>query len=150
MQLSVFWTALIIFSFQPAPAQSPKDIGQLFTVNNIVPDLLPAFNPSVSFQVTYNATVVPGQIFVGLGLFVEATEQCGMMLYIRKFAVTHTKIHEHFFRGEFRQPFRGVISGKVINFLQTIEDIFLYSLLLHKNNVSLRFPSSNLCDRIAG
>jgi len=42
--------------------QSAKDIGQLFSVNHVVPDLLPAFNPTTLFQVTYAAPVIPGEI----------------------------------------------------------------------------------------
>lgn len=58
--------------------QTAKDIGQLFSVNHVVPDLLPAFNPTTLFQVTYAAPVIPGEIlsqnsistpFPGLTLF---------------------------------------------------------------------------------
>lgn len=48
---------------QISDAQSPQDIEQLFGVNKIVPDLLPSFKPIVALEVTYNATVIPGEIF---------------------------------------------------------------------------------------
>jgi hypothetical protein len=53
---------LPLYFFSGTWAQSAQDIGQLFQIDRIVPDLLPAFNPTVLFQVTYNATVIPGQI----------------------------------------------------------------------------------------
>jgi hypothetical protein len=61
MQFSLLF-AFFILCFPSAFGQTPKDIGQLFAVDHIVPDLLPSFNPSVLFDVTYNATVIPGQI----------------------------------------------------------------------------------------
>ena len=56
--------APLIFSFclGNALAQSPRDIGQLFRMDGIVPDLLPVFEPTTLLQVTYGLTLVPGQI----------------------------------------------------------------------------------------
>ena len=61
----MFWTVTVLtFSLyiQTAFTQSTKDIGQLFEVNRIVPDLLSAFDPTVLLQVSYNFTLVPGEI----------------------------------------------------------------------------------------
>jgi hypothetical protein len=64
----LLWIVFFVISFQflPATAQSPQDVGQLFGDNQIVPDplpsLLPAFNPTVLLQVSFNNTVIPGQI----------------------------------------------------------------------------------------
>jgi hypothetical protein len=62
--LDMFWIVAILFFFRfhSATAQSPQDIQQLFEVDQIVPDLLPVFNPVALLEVTYNVTVIPGQI----------------------------------------------------------------------------------------
>lgn len=66
----MFWTAIVIFCFQfpSCTGQTTRDIGQLFGANRIVPDLLPSFDPTVLLQVTYNTTVVPGQILSQNGI----------------------------------------------------------------------------------
>jgi hypothetical protein len=60
----MFWTAIVIFCFRfpMCTGQTAQDIGQLFGIDRIVPDLLPSFDPTALLQVTYNNTVVPGQI----------------------------------------------------------------------------------------
>jgi len=62
----MLWTVVCLFISQQfishVAGQTAKDIGQLFSVNHIVPDLLPAFNPTTLFQVTYAAPVIPGEI----------------------------------------------------------------------------------------
>jgi len=62
----MFWTVVnVLISLQlvsRVTGQSAKDIGQLFSVNHVVPDLLPAFNPTTLFQVTYAAPIIPGEI----------------------------------------------------------------------------------------
>ena len=68
--LEMFWVVAILFSsqFHSATAQSPQDVQQLFEVDHIVPDLLPVFNPVALLEVTYNATVIPGQILSQNGI----------------------------------------------------------------------------------
>lgn len=62
----MFWTVVnVLISLQfisHVTGQTAKDIGQLFSVNHLVPDLLPAFNPTTLFQVTYAAPIIPGEI----------------------------------------------------------------------------------------
>jgi hypothetical protein len=57
----MFWAAVVMFTFQfhSATAQSTLDIDE---VDKIVPDVLPSFDPSTLSDVTYNATIIPGQI----------------------------------------------------------------------------------------
>jgi hypothetical protein len=66
----MFWvvTVMFTFPFHSAMAQSPQDIQQLFEVDKIVPDLLPSFDPSTLLEVTYNATIIPGQILSQNGI----------------------------------------------------------------------------------
>jgi hypothetical protein len=66
----MFWAAAVMFTvqFHSAIAQSPQDIQQLFEVDKIVPDLLPSFDPSTLLEVTYNATIIPGQILSQNGI----------------------------------------------------------------------------------
>jgi hypothetical protein len=54
--------SIFALSLGAALAQSPRDIGQLFNVNGIVPDLLSEFEPTSLLQVMYNFTLTPGQI----------------------------------------------------------------------------------------
>ena len=42
--------------------QSTKDIGDLYRVNHLVPDLIPVFQPTVLLQVTFENILIPGQI----------------------------------------------------------------------------------------
>ena len=58
----------LLFYTQISQAQSPQDIEQLFSINRIVPDLLRSFKPTVALEVTYNATVIPGEIFSQTGI----------------------------------------------------------------------------------
>lgn len=67
----MFWhTSVLILSLylRIVLAQSPKDIGQLFEVNGIVPDLIPEFDPIVLLQVSYGFTLVPGEILSQNGM----------------------------------------------------------------------------------
>ena len=60
----MFYAALLLFllQFQNAVAeQTIQDIGQLFQNTRIVPDIIPAFNPSVLLDVSYGRDVIPGQ-----------------------------------------------------------------------------------------
>jgi hypothetical protein len=55
---------LILLGFVHAitAAQSIQDIGQLFRSAQIVPDVIPAFNPSVLLDVTFRTrSVLPGE-----------------------------------------------------------------------------------------
>ena len=67
----MLWSVALPFVFYPqmSGAQSLSDIAQLFGVNRIVPDLLPSFAPSVLLEVSYNVTVIPGEIFSQTGIF---------------------------------------------------------------------------------
>lgn len=53
---------LLSFLLPFAKGQSTQDIAQLFSVDRIVPDLLPTFNPTLLLKVSYSTTVLPGQI----------------------------------------------------------------------------------------
>lgn len=48
-------------------AQTTQDIAQLFELNKILPDLLPSFNLTVLLEVSYNITVIPGEILSQVG-----------------------------------------------------------------------------------
>ena len=55
-------TALLL-AIDFANAQTTQDIKQLFGINKIVPDLLPAFDPVLLLEVSYNGIpLLPGQI----------------------------------------------------------------------------------------
>lgn len=60
----------VIFSFclRSILAQSTRDIGQLFEINGLVPDLLQSFDPTVLLQVSYSFTLVPGEILSQNGI----------------------------------------------------------------------------------
>jgi hypothetical protein len=76
------WAVVILaFTLPFATGQSTKDIGQLFGIDRIVPDLLPALNPTLLLQVTYNTAVVPGQILSQNG----ASLKLCMYIYITNF-----------------------------------------------------------------
>lgn len=61
----MFWSAILAFSLLQfhyyAKAQSLRDMAQLFLTTHIVPDILPAFNPSVLVEVSFNTQIIPGQ-----------------------------------------------------------------------------------------
>ena len=42
-------------------SQSPQDIAEVFQTTQIVPDVIPLFNPSVVLQVSFGAPITPGQ-----------------------------------------------------------------------------------------
>ena len=67
---TVLWSDVLAFALFPqiANTQSTQDIAQLFGINHIVPDLLPSFNPTVLLEVSYNTTVIPGEIFSQVGI----------------------------------------------------------------------------------
>ena len=57
---------VVLLSFlqlqQSAALQSIQEISQLFRTTQIVPDLIPAFNPSVLLHISFAKEVIPGQI----------------------------------------------------------------------------------------
>jgi len=50
---SLIILAFLTFVHKVTVAQSIQDIGQLFSSAQIVPDVIPAFNPSVLLDVTF-------------------------------------------------------------------------------------------------
>src|SRR5438477_12388698 len=59
---SLIILAFLTFVHKVTAAQSIQDIGQLFSSAQIVPDVIPAFNPSVLLDVTFrNKSVVAGE-----------------------------------------------------------------------------------------
>ena len=64
MFLKVLLSVLVLALFQlqqTAAVQSIQDISQLFRSTQLVPDLLPSFNPSVLLDGSFAKEVVPGQ-----------------------------------------------------------------------------------------
>jgi hypothetical protein len=61
MFYSLIFFALSLFQFQRAQGQSLQEISQLFRTTDVVPDVIPAFNPSVLLQVTFGSPIIPGQ-----------------------------------------------------------------------------------------
>lgn len=66
---NMLWSGVLaaLLASQLTLAQTTQDIAQLFEVNKIVPDLLPSFNPTVLLEVSYNTTVIPGEILSQVG-----------------------------------------------------------------------------------
>jgi len=62
--LQMFYAALLLtlLQFHQAIAQQTiQDIGQLFRSTQVVPDVIPAFNPSVHLGVSFDKIIIPGQ-----------------------------------------------------------------------------------------
>jgi len=59
---TIFFLALLQLVRQTTAAQSIEDITQIFRSAQIVPNVIPAFNPSLLLDVSFGArTVVPGE-----------------------------------------------------------------------------------------
>ncbi len=63
-------------------AQSIQDIGQLFSSAQIVPDVIPAFNPSVLLDVTFrNKSVVAGETLSKNGTYLYSLRPMSLKLF---------------------------------------------------------------------
>lgn len=72
----MFWSAILSFSILQfhyyANAQSLQDMAQFFLTTHIVPDILPAFNPSVLLEVSFDTPIIPGQNLTKNGTELES------------------------------------------------------------------------------
>jgi len=57
----LFLISLFHLFVQLVSGQSPQDIAQVFQTTEIVPDVIPSFDPSVVLQVSFGAPITPGQ-----------------------------------------------------------------------------------------
>ena len=74
----VFFSLLLIQS--AAARMSVQDVAQLFRSTQVVPDILPSFNPLVFLNVKYANEVVPGQTLTVKGI----SKKCGIDKKVRR------------------------------------------------------------------